>query len=280
MTSTPSDKQWNVISLGGGVQSSTMALMASHGALTPMPDFAVFADTQDEPASVYKWLDWLEKRLPFPVHRVTKGRLSEAVLTMRTTEDGRVFSKTSVPLHVLNNAGERSIITHRNCTKDYKIAPIQKKVRELCGIKRGQKTQTVTQWIGISLDEQQRMKDSRDKWCVNRFPLVDMRITRWMCKEWMSRHGYPEAPKSACVYCPFKDAVEFRRMQIDEPNEFAKAVAFERELNAKRETQHSVSKLFVYRSCKPLDKIDFRSDVEHGQQLLSFMDECDGMCGV
>ncbi len=59
------------ISLGAGVQSSTMALMAAAGEITPMPDCSVFADTQAEPGSVYKWLDWLEKQLPYPVHRVT-----------------------------------------------------------------------------------------------------------------------------------------------------------------------------------------------------------------
>lgn len=47
----------HIISLGAGVQSSTMALMAAHGEITPMPDAAIFADTQAEPASVYKWLD-------------------------------------------------------------------------------------------------------------------------------------------------------------------------------------------------------------------------------
>lgn len=45
------EKQWNVLSLGAGVQSSALALMASAGEIGPMPDFAVFADTQDEPAS-------------------------------------------------------------------------------------------------------------------------------------------------------------------------------------------------------------------------------------
>lgn len=49
----------HVISLGAGVQSSTMALMAAKGEITPMPTAAVFADTQDEPQSVYRWLDWL-----------------------------------------------------------------------------------------------------------------------------------------------------------------------------------------------------------------------------
>ncbi len=36
----------------------------------------------------------------------------------------------------------------------------------------------------------------------------------------------------------------------------------------------------MHRSCKPLDSIDFRSDVEHGQSLLQWQDECEGMCGV
>ena len=63
------------ISLGAGVQSSAMAFMAAHGEITPMPEAAIFADTQAEPQSVYDWLDWLEKQLPFPVYRVTKGDL-------------------------------------------------------------------------------------------------------------------------------------------------------------------------------------------------------------
>jgi hypothetical protein len=48
-----------------------------------MPDGAIFADIQAEPASVYKWLDWLETQLPFPLYRVTKGSLSEAALDLR-----------------------------------------------------------------------------------------------------------------------------------------------------------------------------------------------------
>lgn len=41
----------HIISLGAGVQSSTMALMAAAGEITPMPKCAIFADTQDEPES-------------------------------------------------------------------------------------------------------------------------------------------------------------------------------------------------------------------------------------
>jgi hypothetical protein len=38
-----------VLSLGAGVQSSTMALMAAKGEIIPMPDCAIFADTGAEP---------------------------------------------------------------------------------------------------------------------------------------------------------------------------------------------------------------------------------------
>ena len=51
----------HIISLGAGVQSSTVALMAHLGELTPKPEFAVFADTHAEPANVYKHLEFLER---------------------------------------------------------------------------------------------------------------------------------------------------------------------------------------------------------------------------
>ena len=54
----------NIISLGAGVQSSVMALMAAKGEITPMPDCAIFADTGWEPKRVYEWLDWLEDERP------------------------------------------------------------------------------------------------------------------------------------------------------------------------------------------------------------------------
>src|SRR3990167_7074077 len=78
----------HIISLGAGVQSSTMALMAAAGEITPMPTAAIFADTQDEPSNVYRWLDWLEKQLPFPVYRVTNGSLSASILEIRTSKKG------------------------------------------------------------------------------------------------------------------------------------------------------------------------------------------------
>ena len=166
----------HIISLGGGVQSSTMALMAAAGEISPMPSAAIFADTRAEPASVYKWLDWIEGQLPFPVYRVTqKDGLTAATLKMRVTSDGRKFSSTDIPMFTKNADGSIGKIVNRGCTRDFKIIPIMRTARALAEVPRGAKEVHVVQWIGISLDEVQRMKPARDPWAENRWPLIARR---------------------------------------------------------------------------------------------------------
>ena len=55
-----------IISLGAGVQSTTMAFMAAHGEIGPMPDCAIFADTGWEPKRVYRHLEWIRDIPTFP----------------------------------------------------------------------------------------------------------------------------------------------------------------------------------------------------------------------
>ncbi|HAI17606.1 MAG TPA: hypothetical protein DCM10_06070, partial [Xanthomarina gelatinilytica] len=118
------------ISLGAGVQSSVMALMASRGEIDPMPDCAIFADTQWEPAGIYEHLDWLEKQLAFPVYRVTYGNIREMSLD---TVNG--IWAPSLPVFVEDPVKRN--MNHRQCTANYKIQPIYKKIRELMGYKKG-----------------------------------------------------------------------------------------------------------------------------------------------
>ena len=68
-----------ILSLGGGVQSTALALMAAGGDLPPdfrRPSAAIFADTGWEPASVYTHLRWLVQTLgtTLPVHIVRAMR--------------------------------------------------------------------------------------------------------------------------------------------------------------------------------------------------------------
>ena len=287
----PAETQYNVLSLGAGVQSSAMALMAAKGEITPMPDFAIFSDTQAEPKSVYDWMKWLEKELPFPVYTVTNGSLTEDSLSVRTrkrdskagaAKAGDTYVNNLIPLFGLLPDGKKTAAIGRKCTADYKIKPIHKLIKEKCGIKRGQKEVTVTEWIGISWDEIQRMKDSRVKWSQHRFPLIEQRITRQKCKDWMAANGYPEPPRSACYYCPFHSDEEWRRLRDDEPEYFKKALEFDKQIRQHYKDNDKGMKMEVYlhNSCKPLSEIDFDSDEDKGQMGWDFRSECEGMCGV
>jgi len=282
----PPQTPFTFLSLGAGVQSSTLALMAAHGEVTPMPNAAIFADTQAEPASVYRWLDWLEGQLPFPVHRVTRGSLTEESLIIRERKDKTGYwSKSLVPAFIENKDGTRGIMG-RQCTYSYKVEQLERAARRLGKVKRGQKEVTVTQWIGISWDEIQRIKPSRVAWSQHRWPLVELRMGRRDCLRWMEERGYPKPPRSACVYCPFHSDKEWRRLKDEEPEEFARAVKFEKdiqEVKAKTERMRGVP--FLHPSLVPLDQVDFRTDIERGQLSLwleeqSFGNECEGMCGV
>ena len=264
-----------ILSLGAGVQSSTLALMAEHGEFDVKPDAAIFADTQDESAQVYEWLGWLEKQLSFPVHRVTKGKLSVEAQTLRTSKKtGQHYLRPCLPVFFRGGDG----ISGRHCTMDYKIAPIRKKLNEL------RQGRNVIQWIGISLDETQRIKPSRDKWCENVWPLVESRMRRGDCFEWMKKHNYPTPPRSSCVYCPFHTDNEWRRLKEEEPEEFVKAVEFEKELQRSYEHVERIDGVpYLHRSGVPLSEVDLRNDMERGQLGLwdnPWGNECEGMCGV
>lgn len=270
----------DIISLGAGVQSSCMALMAANGEL-PMPKAAIFADTQGEPKSVYDWLGWLEKQLPFPVHKVTKGNLESDVGKVKLSKkSGNNYLKGIIPAFTIDESGKKGILG-RTCTMDYKVAVLIKKTRQLCDWKRGEKRKLVKVWIGISIDEAHRMKPSREAWIENAWPLIDLKMSRKDCLGWMKKNGFPEPPRSACVFCPFHSDTEWNRLKIQEPQEFQRAVLLERKL---QDSKKNVPRLngvpFLHSSCRPLSECDFSPKLPSHQIVDLFGNECEGLCGV
>jgi hypothetical protein len=262
----------HILSLGAGVQSSAMALMAAKGEIAPMPVAAIFADTGDEPQSVYAWLDWLTPNLPFPVVRARKEHsLSEHIFSAIKNKK-RV---SNPPLFTLpdNPQSQEGLLT-RDCTRDFKVAVIQKAAR---AIMREHNAKHVTQWIWISLDEWIRMKPSRVSYSTHRWPLIELRKSRHDCLRWMEANGFPKPPRSACVYCPHHSNAEWRRLRDEEPEAWLRAVEFDKRI---RTGIHKVrAKCFVHRDCVPLSEVDLSTDDERGQGLL-WGNECEGMCGV
>ena len=195
-----------VISLGGGVQSSVMALMASQGAFDAIPDCAIFADTHWEPPSLYTHLDWLAGRLGFPVYVVDNGRsLREDVKTLTNHSGNHSF--VDLPLYLKGRNGHGDGIGRRQCTEHYKIRPIQRKIRELLGLTKGQRVPSDTAvelWLGISTDEAIRMKPSRDRWIQNRYPLIEAGMSRKQCIAWWQARYDRPLERSACIGCPYQ----------------------------------------------------------------------------
>jgi len=262
----------HIVSLGAGVQSSTMALMFAKGELSPMPDGAIFADTGAEPQYVYDWLDWLETQLPFPVYRVVhKEGLLEGI---KSSFKGERLA--AAPFFTESKGGGGML--RRQCTREYKVFPITRKLRELVGLKYRQKAPKktlVTQYIGISLDESIRMKPSREHWIQHEWPLVDNRMRRLDCLGWMQKNGYPEPGRSACTFCPYHSDAEWSDLKNNHPEDFQSAVKIDEMIRG----GGTKEKLYLHRSLVPLTDADFATPEDRGQ-LTMFNDECEGMCGV
>lgn len=290
-----------VVSLGAGVQSSVMALMAAQGELInkdgeslPLPDAAIFADTGWEPSNVYKHLDWLENQLPFKVYKTkvryrrkrprdAQGRFLKANIQEHimhgTNSSGHSF--VTIPVYIFNQDGEKAI-ARRQCTREYKIEPIRQQIRKMIGLSKRQcvpKNSFVEQWIGLSYDELFRMKGSRDKWCVNCWPLIDMKMERKDCVEWFKEHypGY-NLPRSACIGCPLHTDAEWLDMKENDPESWKQAVEIDRSLRKTKRKDKFGGHLYLHRSRTPLEEVDFICTKNDEQPSLK--DECEGMCGL
>lgn len=271
----------HVLSLGAGVQSSTLALMAARGLVEPMPTAAVFADTGWEPAEVYRWFDWLVPRLPFPVHRVQRGNIHEDGLRSRVRATlGEGSRWVAIPYFTIGDGDRNRGQLTRQCTKEYKIQPIEEWMkRDLLGIpKRGRlpKEPRIVQWRGISADERQRAKLSMAPWYDVRYPLIEAGMTRGHCLEWMQSHGYPQPPRSACIGCPYKSDREWIELREEAPHEWRQAVEFDAAI---RHTGGQDRLMYLHASCEPLGEVELVTAETAGQRSL-FDDECLGMCGI
>lgn len=282
-----SSRVHQILSLGAGVQSTTVFLMSCRGEL-PRLDLAIFADTQWEPAEVYTHLAWLEemgRQHGIPVHRVTAGNLRDDAIHWQRD---RALKKrrARLPLFVLNPDGSGGSV-NRQCTAVYKIEPINRFIRsEVLGLKKGQRaprSHVVDHWFGISADEVQRMRDSRNPWERNVYPLCGIPdqvlpkvFTRRSCMTWLAEH-YPgrNIPRSACIACPYHSDEEWRRIR-QSPQEWADAVEFD---EAIRNYDALDGKCFVHAARVPLSQVDLSTDYDRGQGAL-WGSECEGMCGV
>jgi len=274
-----------IISLGAGVQSTTLYLMACHGEIGPLPQAAIFADVGDEAYWTYEYLAQLEKRWgkTIPVRHVSVGTISKDWFDGRKGVNGERVMPASPPFFIRNNDGSDGMV-RRMCTLEYKIDPIVKETRAMLGLKRGERAMgrfQVEQWIGISRDEAHRMKDNKNRWIKNRYPLIDAGMSRVDCRAWLKEKGYEQPRRSSCVYCPYHSDTEWRELMAD-PQTREQIVTFDRKLRSQKSFIRPGAKTsglkgvpFLHRTRKPIEDIDFTDN-----QLGLWGEDCEGMCGL
>ena len=268
-----------VLSLGAGAQSSCLALMAEQGYEgLEKPSCAIFADTGWEPPAVYRHLEWLETQLSFPVHRVTAGNIRDDLLEGHTPT-GKDF--IAIPVHTRAPDG-REGLGKRQCTSEYKLKPIFQKVRELLEIPRGKrapKGKHAEMWIGITTDEADRAKPSREEYISNRHPLLEMDISRHQLIDWFHRnHPGRELPRSACIGCPYRTNAEWKDLRDQDPDSFEDAANVDWALrNLPSLRAISSVEMFLSNQRIPLREIDL-DHTPSGAEL--HRQECEGMCWI
>ena len=136
-------------------------------------------------------------------------------------------------------------------------------------------------WIGISYDEINRVRPPEPTYIGNLYPLVMNKITREQCYQWVKDNYNYELKKSACVFCPYRDNLSWKQMKHHDPEAFAKAVAFEKFINANAHLLNlDADELFIHSSLVPLDQADFEPKRPEFQEVNPFDNECFGICGV
>ena len=273
-----------ILSLGAGVQSSTMALMADEGAFDHKPDYAIFADTGWEPRKVYDHLAWLKSQLSFPVivckNHLKSGSIKQDMINEVTKEKGFLH----IPFFARNTITGKIGIGPRQCTRNYKITPINRQIRLLLELKHRQRfprEMWVEVWVGISRDEASRMKPSREKWIKNTWPLIDENMTREDCLKWYGGKNYRTPAKSSCIGCPYHDNTLWNEIKTQTPSEFEEACELDDMIRNSAKDPNITR--YLHRKGIPLRDIDFNKLLKNKKvdnQLNLFENECEGMCGV
>lgn len=272
-----------VISLGGGVQSTVMCLLAEQNAFGVKPDYAIFADTRWEPSNVYENIEWLRTQVSFPIIITDNGRSLREDVINGVNAQGNPWM--TLPVYLIDKKGESSGINWRQCTKNYKLDPIRRKVQELLGVRPRQSISPETNiemWLGITPDEALRVKPSRNWWIKHRYPLIDdFPITRNECLQWFAEH-YPDRRlgRSACVGCPFRSSSSWLDVKSSDPELYEEAVRIDASL---RTEGHNAGRMFrkqayLHHRRLPLEDALMHDDME--REINGFINECEGHCGL
>lgn len=267
-----------------GTQSLAMYLMASTGIL-PRFDYSIFVDTGGEKPLTYEileWLlDWQKKNDGIPIEVVAEKNLKEDLLKQTNSTNNKF---APIPAFTIGDDGSSGML-RRQCTNEYKIAQIKKRTKKLLGLGKHDRYPRVINYMGFSTDEITRISrpSPAEKWHIKVYPFCNAwstwqktsfvrdkffhnnGVSRSWIRNWLLENGYPDPGKSSCTFCPFMSNMERAELHKD-PLVKKEVVDVD---NAIRDSSKKgiKSPIYIHRSCKPIDEIDFTDDSQ--QELFN-----------
>ena len=258
-----------IASHGGGKASTAMILMALHGILDPL-DAIIFADPGAERQTTLNTVNKLKDyaaNFGVPLYIVHNKRLPD-IITNALDPSSKIGD---LPFFTVLNGKKKQL--GKYCTGTYKTEPVRRFIRNELKTKFPTSAKNpINLWLGYTVDEATRVKEGNRKWEVRRYPLIEKRIYRKECEEYLIKHGWHEVERSACYVCPFRRNKEYQDMP---ESEIQKAIAFEKAINIRgmiTETKSSGSELRLHPSMIPLEERPFDTP----DQIELFDELCGG----
>jgi hypothetical protein len=263
------EKPFTVLSWGAGLQSTALGVMVVMGDL-PAPDLILHADLHWESRATRQYREFYHDYF-------TRHGLDVQYLDVGDIRQKGAMEHVHMPFWTHTGGPLR-----RQCTRHFKIRPMRRHVRKLLGFPASKAPHppagAVENWIGFTWDEMKRVKPSRVQYAVNRWPLLEKRMTRNDCADYLANHGLPVPVKSSCIGCPYAKASDFLRLYHDESKSFHEAVEFDHKVRLLVPTHDGLTRtdeVFVYRHLEPLAAADLERDAareQYAKQLPLFCD--------
>jgi hypothetical protein len=242
---------------GGGMQSAAIAALIVQGELRP--DLACIIDTEREQSTTWEYMDSVIVPALASVG-VTLHRVRKSEFEPKDLYGGKDNQTLLIPAFTTYSGDIGKMSTY--CSSYWK-REVVKRWANAQGVK------AVDTWLGISVDEMQRVQNDKSAKWKTRYPLIERGMNRGDCIALVNRMGWPAPPRSSCYMCPNHTAQEWRDIRDNKPQDWRMAIEFEREM--RRRDEHA----FLHHDCVPLDQADL--DEKNGV-LFSHCDS--GLCFV
>ncbi len=273
-----------IISLGVGVQSSALYYMSSMGEIERC-DHAIFADTGGEKTKTIEYynylIEWMTENNGITLHKASYKNLQNDLLNQSNSSGNRF---APIPAFTIND--NKKGMLRRQCTPEYKIMQVNKKIRETLDLKGKSRFPKIEIYQGITVDEATRMNIPQEGWKINVYPFCGYKVypdgkcikidseimSRNDVLNWYKEHNLPIPEKSSCVFCPFQSDQNWIRLKTTVSSDFEKAVEVDKAIRDSS-MKGITSKIYLHDSLLPLDEVNFNEN--QGTLWGNCTDYCD-----